>query len=277
MNEKGRKMEDHKPYVIRGGVAGRERLRILARVLQPTTVSLFDRVGIKPGLACLDVGCGGGDVSLILAQRVGPTGRVIGLDMDDIKLKLARDEAEAQQLNNVRFECVDINDWQGESAFDLIYSRCLLTHLQDPATVLVRMLQALRPGGVVIIEDIDFSGHLCHPHLPALQRYMDLYTQIVQRRGGDPNIGPRLPGLLLEAGFEQVQMNVELPAGLAGEVKLINPITMETISEAILAEGLATQSEIDGIVADLYAFARNPRTVASTARFVQTWGYRPTE
>jgi hypothetical protein len=72
-------------------------------------------------------------------------------------------------------------------------------------------------------------------------------------------------------------MNVELPAGLEGEVKLINPITMETISEAVLAEGLATQSEIDGIVADLYAFANNPSTVASTARFVQTWGYRPLE
>jgi 2-polyprenyl-3-methyl-5-hydroxy-6-metoxy-1,4-benzoquinol methylase len=185
-------MEEHKHYVIRGGVAGRERLRILSRVLAPTTTSLFDRVGIKQGLACLDVGCGGGDVTLMLAQRVGPTGRVIGLDMDDIKLTMARDEAEAQQLDNVRFECSDINDWHGDSSFDLIYSRCLLTHLQDPARVLVKMGQALRPGGVVIIEDIDFSGHMCHPDLPAFQRYMDLYTEIVQRRGEDPNIGPRL-------------------------------------------------------------------------------------
>ena len=65
--------------------------------------------------------------------------------------------------------------------------------------------------------------------------------------------------------------------GLEGEVKLINPITLETIREAILAEGLATPGEIDCIIADLYAFANDPSTVASTARFVQTWGIRSQE
>ena len=60
-----------------------------------------------------------------------------------------------------------------------------------------------------------------------------------------PNIGPRLPGLFLDVGFERVQMNVVQPAGLDGEVKLINPITMETIADCVLAEGLATRSEVD--------------------------------
>jgi ubiquinone/menaquinone biosynthesis C-methylase UbiE len=67
-------------YLIRGGVEGRERLRILARVMRPTTISLFDRVGIKARMACLDVGCGGGDVTLDLACLVGPEGRVVGWD-----------------------------------------------------------------------------------------------------------------------------------------------------------------------------------------------------
>jgi 2-polyprenyl-3-methyl-5-hydroxy-6-metoxy-1,4-benzoquinol methylase len=64
-------------YIIRGGVEGRERLRVLARVMRPTTLNLFDRVGIRPGMACLDVGCGGGDVTFELADLVGPKGRVV--------------------------------------------------------------------------------------------------------------------------------------------------------------------------------------------------------
>ena len=72
-------------YAIRGGIAGRERLRILARTLYAGTGALFDRLGVGAGLRCLDAGCGGGDVTLELARRVGPRGRVIGVDLDQAK------------------------------------------------------------------------------------------------------------------------------------------------------------------------------------------------
>ena len=264
---------DH--YVIRGGLEGRERLRIMARVLQPTTLSLFGRVGLAPGMTCLDAGCGGGDVTFELARLIGPAGRVVGVDIDATKIELATREAEEQQLGNVEFQHTDIfaNDLAPE--FDVVYARFLLTHLRRPAEALGRMLRALRPGGVVIVEDIDFSGHFCHPHSSAFSRYVELYTQVVQRRGGDPHIGPRVPELLLDTGFERVQMHVVQPAGLDGEVKLIVPLTMENIMDAVLAEGLASRAEGDRVIEDLYAFARNPRTVLSLPRIVQAWGYRP--
>jgi len=263
---------DH--YVIRGGVEGRERLRILARVMQPTTSSLFDRVRIDAGMACLDVGCGGGDVTLDLARRVGPEGRVVGWDIDETKLGLARREAEEQGLGNVNFRLSDISHGEADGEFDAVYARFLLTHLKDPAGALTGMRQMLRPGGVAIVEDIDSTGYFCHPDAAALWRYVELYTQAVRRRGGDANIGPRLPGLLLDAGFERVQMNVVQPAGLDGEVKLIHPITMETIVDCVLSEGLATRSDVDKLVAELYELARDSRTVVSLPRVVQAWGYR---
>src|SRR4029450_5082121 len=80
-------------YAIRGGVEGRERLRMLARGMRPFTHGLLDRVGVGAGMSCLDAGCGGGDVTFDLARRVGSTGRVVGIDLDQIKLGLARDEA----------------------------------------------------------------------------------------------------------------------------------------------------------------------------------------
>jgi SAM-dependent methyltransferase len=263
---------DH--YVIQGGVEGRERLRILARVMQPTTRSLFDRVRIDAAMACLDVGCGGGDVTLELARRVGPGGRVVGWDIDETKLELARREAGEQGVGNVDFRLSDIGHGEVERQFDAVYARFLLTHLKDPAGALAGMRQMLRPGGVAIVEDIDCTGCFCHPPAAAFLRYVELYTQVVRRRGGDANIGPRLPGLLLDAGFEGIQMNVVQPAGIDGEVKLINPITMEAIADSVLSEGLATRDEIDKVVAELYELARDPRTVVSLPRVVQTWGYR---
>src|SRR5262245_4411509 len=120
-------------YIIRGGVPGRERLRLLSRVLRPTTLALFERVGVRPGMACLDVGCGGGDVTFDLARAVGPEGRVVGIDLDGAKLDLARQEAGEQGLGNVEFRRADVTADDLDGSFDVVYARFLLTHLRDPA------------------------------------------------------------------------------------------------------------------------------------------------
>jgi SAM-dependent methyltransferase len=274
MDGKKRIMQ-HDHYVIRGGVEGRERLRILARVMRPTTLSLFDRVGIEARMECLDVGCGGGDATLDLAELVGSEGRVVGWDIDEIKLGLARHEAEEKGFGNVEFRLSDISQSNAASEFDVVYARFLLTHLRDPAGALTSIRQALQPGGVVIVEDIDFTGYFCHPDSPAFRLYVELYTKVVQRKGGDPNIGLRLPGLLLDNGFERIQTNVVQPAGIAGEVKLLNAITMEYIADSVLTENLVGSKELDEVIADLYELARDSKTFVSAPRVVQAWGYRP--
>jgi SAM-dependent methyltransferase len=261
-------------YLIRGGVEGRDRLRILARVMRPTTLSLFDRVGIGARMTCLDVGCGGGDVTLDLACLVGHEGRVVGWDVDEIKLELARREAEEKGFGNVEYRLSDIGRSEATSEFDVVYSRFLLTHLSDPAGAVAKFGRAARPGGVVIIEDIDLEGIFCHPYSAAFQRFIELYTQAARRRGGDPNIGLRLPGLLLDAGFEGIQTNVAQPAGMDGEVKLLIVITMENIADSVVADGVAGRNEVDRMIAELYELARDKRSFVSHPRVIQAWGYR---
>jgi len=262
-------------YIIRGGFEGRERLRVLSRVMQPAALSLFHRVGVRPGMDCLDVGSGGGDVAFDLAHLVSPGGSVLGLDIDEIKLQLARREARARHLSNVQFRAVDIAENDVGTEFDFVHARFVLTHLREPAKALAKMHKATRPGGIVAVADIDFRGYFCHPHFPPFERYVELYTTAVERRGADPNIGPRLPSLLEGAGIRGVQMNVVQPAGTHGEVKLITPITMENIADAVLAERLASRKEIERLVSELYAFAQDRSTVVSFPRVVEAWGYRP--
>jgi ubiquinone/menaquinone biosynthesis C-methylase UbiE len=243
--------------------------------MSASTNALFDRIGINDGQVCLDVGCGGGDVSLELARRVAPTGKVIGVDIDELKLDLARKEAAAGGVHNLEFQACDISVHDADSLFDVVYARFLLTHLENPARVIADFYKQLRPGGVAIVEDIDTSGFFTYPACKAFELFRHLYCSVVRKRGGDPEIGPRLPSLLTDAGFQEVEMNVVQPAGMRGEAKLLNPLTMESIADTVLKDGLATSAEIDAMIDELYEFAENPRTVAGLPRVIQAWAHRP--
>lgn len=223
-------------------------------------------------MACLDAGCGGGDVSRQLARRVGLGGRVLGIDLDAVALAIAAEETAEQNLGTVEFRELDIRDLETDARFDVVYARFLLSHLADPRAALARLAGTLRPGGVIALEDVDFSGHFCSPESPAFRDYVRLYGEVVRAKGADPDIGPRLPLLLREAGLRDVVMTVVQPAGTDEDVKLINPITMETIGEAVVAAGLASPQAVDRLVADLYAAARDERIVLSMPRIVQTSG-----
>lgn len=262
-------------YVLRGGEQGAQRLRLLARVKWPTTRTLLRQVGLQPGMDCLDVGCGIGAVTLKLARRVGNAGKVVGIDLDDRYLELARQAATRHDLLAV-FRSQRVNDLQEEAAYDLVYSRFLLTHLQEPGRSLERLIRAVRPGGLVVVEDIEFAAHFCYPACPAFDRYVSLYQQVVRRNGGDPNIGPQLVSLLMDGGLEAVGVEVVQPTFRAGPGKWMAQVTAEHIRESVVTAGLASDGDVDGMVAELNRFANDPRTILSLPRIFQVWGRRRT-
>jgi SAM-dependent methyltransferase len=262
-------------YVIRGGVAGRERLRVLGRVMQPGTRALLERVGLRAGMRCLDVGCGGGDGSRELARAVAPGGQVLGIDLDPTAVDLARQEAAALGLAGVQFRVATVGDPTVEGEVDVAYARFLLTHLPDAAAGVAWIAERIRPGGLLVVEDIDFRGHFCAPDDTAFARYVELYAGVARRHGADPDIGGRLPLLLLDAGCHDVDMHIVQPAGLRGEVKAIAALTMEAIAERVIAAGLADEAGVERIAARLYAMAADERVVVSLPRIVQAWGRMP--
>ena len=257
-------------YVIRGGPGGRERLRVLARVMHPKTTALLDRCGLRDGMACLDAGCGGGDVTVELARRVAPRGRAVGVDVDEEKLRIARAEAAQQGIANATFHAGDVREAAGP--FDAVYARFLLTHLHDPVGVLDAFRRRLHAGGQLIVEDIDFSGHFTYPESAAFRRYHELYCAVVSRRGGDANIGPRLAALLQQAGFRDIDVEVVQPMGLEGEAKLMSALTLERIAGAVLEDGLASAAEIETLIRDLHALAEDPAVLAGVPRVFQVRG-----
>lgn len=265
-------MSTPQSYVIRGGSAGRDRLAVLSRVLAPTTGSLLDLFGVREGMRCLDVGCGGGDVTRELARRVGPTGQVVGIDQDAAILELARQETEQAKLTQTEYRQGDARAVRGQ--FDLVYARFLLSHLPHPESVLATLAEAAREGGLVAVEDVEFAGHLCHPPCRAFTRYIELYREVVRRRGGDADLGPKVPAMMHALGLDPVEVRAVQPMGLRGEAKSLASLTLENIADALVAEALTT-TEVTDLLTELRQAERRPDTLMSLPRIFQVWGCRP--
>jgi len=262
-------------YVLRGGTRGRERLRLLSEIMRPSTDTLLAEVGLPRGAICLDLGCGGGDVTRELARLAGPSGRALGVDFDPVKVEIARSESAGLGVGNVSFEARDVTRWEPEGSFDLIFARFLLTHLTRPGDLVASMRRRVRPGGVMVAADIDFRGHFAEPPCHALDRYVELYSRCVRARGADPEIGPKLPRLFREAGFADVRMRLVHPSGMDERTKRIAGATLESISEAVLQEGLASEAELAATIRELDAFARDPHTILGGPRVFQVWARAP--
>ena len=170
-------------YVLRGGRAGAERLRLLNRVKWPTTEPLLRAAGLRAGISCLDVGCGGGDVTLKMAAIVGVEGNVVGVDRDEAILRLAKQEAEWRGLS-VAFRRLEAEELTEQSAYDLVFARYLLSHLPRPRRAVEAMVRALRPGGRLVLEDVFFPGHVCYPANAAFARYLEIYQDVARANEG---------------------------------------------------------------------------------------------
>ena len=259
-------------YVLRGGRAGADRLRLLNRVKWPTTEPLLRAAGLRAGMSCLDVGCGGGDVTRKMAALVGAEGHVVGVDRDQNILQLARQEAEDQGLQ-VTFRRLEAEELAEESAYDLVFARYLLSHLPRPQRALAAMVRAARPGGRVVIADVYFPGHVCYPPNAALDRFVELYQAVARaKEGGDAAIGVRLLEMALEAGLVEVRVGLVVPTFRDGEGKRATQITMEHIREAVVGAGLASDAEVDTIVEELGRLVDDDRTLMSIAPTFQVWG-----
>jgi len=263
-------------YVHVGGEEGRDRLRVLARIFAPATAALLDRVEIVAGMRCLDVGCGGGDVAVELARRVGPGGAVIAIDFDGESLDIARREALLAGHDNLIYRQCDLFDLGLDKPIDVVYTRFVLTHLQDPVTALRKMAGLLRPGGRIVIEDADASANFCHPPEPAFDLYSRLYRETMRARGTDPDIGPKLPLLLRDVGFGDVELNVYQPAEFGGgDIKLLVALTLHSIAQPALEAGLTNSDEIHTASRRLHQLVKDGDTVMSMPRIVQAWGRLP--
>jgi ubiquinone/menaquinone biosynthesis C-methylase UbiE len=262
-------------YIIRSRQADTSRLSVLAQALKPSTDALLDRSGLQDGMNVVDVACGGGDVTVELARRVGPKGRVLGLDVDPGKLAAATELTQSLGLTNCTFTLADVTEsWPLKNA-DVAYARFILTHLPRPAQFLDRAMQALARHGVLIAEDIDVDGCFWHPRSNAIATLRDLYTQTAHLRGCDPHIGRKLDELFEASGFRMLYSSLIQPYGKSGTAKQAPVMTFHAIADSVVSAGLMEEGALRQLLTEMDAYAARHDTTISMPRIFQAIGQKP--
>src|SRR5262249_52062661 len=143
----------HSDYVL--GHNDREQLRLIrqARILAPFTDSFLRAAGIVSGMRVLDIGCGMGDVTMLAAQLVGPTGSVVSIDQDSASIETARRRVSAIGMENIKFHQADLLTFGDDELFDAIISRLVLEFVPDTTAALKRLRILLRPGGIMAFQE----------------------------------------------------------------------------------------------------------------------------
>jgi SAM-dependent methyltransferase len=258
-------------YAIRGGRTGYDRLRVLAAARRDSTLELFHIAGLRPGMRCLDLGCGSGDVTFEMAALAGPGGSALGIDMDPAKVQLAREAAQERGLVNASFELGDVNRWQGAAEYDFVYCRFLLQHLARPVDLLRRMWEAVRPGGALAVEDADLEGLFCDPDNDGFSFYVRAYSGVLAANGGDPGCPRRLVRYFREVGIADPQMRLLQGISSSGDAKAMPLLTLEAIADSIVSAGLASAGEVASAIESLAAFTADAESTVSDPRIFQVW------
>jgi ubiquinone/menaquinone biosynthesis C-methylase UbiE len=236
------------PYLMGHSDRERRRLSLQASVLNPLTERFLRQAGVGKGMRVLDLGCGVGEVSLLLARLVGATGHVTGLDIDDASLEIARSRAKDQGFMQVAFEQSECLLHDSTVRYDAVVGRHILLHTSDPLRVICKAASLSRPGGILGFQEYDFSYLLrAYPDLPLANRVMELLWEVFRRATAYGNIGMRLFHLFTEAGLDTPKCLAECPIE-GGPDSVFYEWVAETIRSVLPrmeALGLATAAEID--------------------------------
>jgi SAM-dependent methyltransferase len=184
----------------------RERLTLLARLVDPISFRHLQSLGLGPGRRCLEVGAGAGSVARWLAAEVGARGRVTATDLNPRFLL-------GHGLPNLEVRRHDILADDLEPAhYDLVHCRAVLMHLADPGLAVERLASAVRPGGWLLLEEFDFDSFGAadpdHPSSKAFNRRMRLIFEAVKARQViDTTFGRRLAGLMADQRYLDIDQD----------------------------------------------------------------------
>jgi ubiquinone/menaquinone biosynthesis C-methylase UbiE len=250
----------------------RERLGALEALPDPGTIQQLERRGVGRGWRCLEVAAGGGSIAAWLCARVAPERSVVATDLDTTVLgQLSHPNLE------VRVHDVLVDELP-EAEFDLVHIRLLLAWLPEPPVALRRLIAALKPGGWLVAEELDFVSLVPAPQLDAgsrtlFTRVMHAHTAVLaERHGFDHAYGRRLAGDLADAGLTDIgcEGRVSMWRG-DGPGGTVLRLTLCQLRDAMIPSGLVTASEVD----DAIALCRDPRLSFLSQITMAASGRRP--
>lgn len=256
-------------YALGRSADEHQRLQEQAALMRPISERFFRAAGLRPGMRVLDLGSGVGDVAFLAAELVGPTGQVVGVDMDGRALATARARAERLGLANVSFIEGDARTLDLGQDFDAAVGRFVLLYVAHPAQVLAGIAARVRSGGIVAFQELDMDPGVqsrTHPPSDALWNQAGrAVTQAFVRAGVHAQMGPMLLRTFVEAGLPTPSLIQECPTGggpdyagyswLANTLRSLHPMITKFGVEAPPLDGLAERIRDEVVARQLLVWA----------------------
>jgi SAM-dependent methyltransferase len=263
------------PYVLARGAAAVRRLHVLHNIYSPAGKRILLNAGLTKGMNVADFGCGVGVVTRMLAQLVGPSGSVTGIDVDESQLEEAATLCAGEGLKNTRFVKASAESTAlPRNSFDLVYCRFLLLHLPDPVSCLREMKAVLKPGGIIVVEDGDLTSATSVPP-GAMDAFANLFGQLGPARGVNYSLSVDLYHMIKAEGFTGVNIEIHQPAIIDGENRNFLMWSVEEAGPALLNEGITTADELAETLTGMQSAVDDPNVLILAPRMSIVWGRKP--
>ncbi len=243
------------------GYSSREAVRLLDQANTLTSL-LHSDTSYPSGSVVLEVGCGIGAQTVTLASR-SPGATIVSMDLSWDSLTAARERIQSAGYKNVIFQQGDIYSLPFRAErFDHVFVCFVLEHLSRPREAIASLQIALKPGGTITVIEGDHGSVYFHPESPYARRAIQCLIELQARAGGDSLIGRALYPLLVQSGFQHVEVSPRMVYVDASRPHLVEGFTKNTftamvegVRERALAAGLIDTDTWEKGIRDLYRTA----------------------
>jgi protein-L-isoaspartate O-methyltransferase len=264
-------------YALGNTTTEHERLIWQAALLAPYTERFFREAGIGPGQRILELGSGVGDVAMLTARLVGPSGVVVGIERDGRSIARARARVAEAGLGNVTFIQSNVSEVASNGPFDGAVGRFILEFVPDPLAVLRCVLRQVRPGGIVAFQEPSYTPFLSLSTNSRLwYAGVSLIQETLQRAGANTEIGLALHRIFQEAGLDPPTMRMDIPLGADPDFTRWIYDLLCSLRPQIQQQNLSLESlgDFDTLPQRLRAEAATAGTVVPFVALVAAWSRR---
>jgi SAM-dependent methyltransferase len=257
-------------YLLAGQPSELERLQLQSLVWEPTGRQLLAKLGGGSGGRALDVGCGALGWLRILGEWVGPSGRVVGTDIDQGLLDAARSFLDAEGISTVELVIDDLFESRLEPrSFDLVHARYQIAPLGRGPEQVASYRRLVKPDGWLALEEWDLGSWHFNPPAPAADHLIRLISEIFAALGGEAGRG--LPELLRDIGIEEPELDAHVIALKPGHPYLRVPLQFSLALESRLLEKVS-EDELATLRRDAESELAEPGRWGTTFTLIQSWG-----
>lgn len=262
-------------YVLPTGSSDKARLDVIHEVYAPVSIRGLEAAGIGKARRAADIGCGTGTVSRWLAARMGEGSVVDAIDISEDQINVARGTPAAAGSGTISYRVASAYDTQlPDGQYDVAFVRLVLCHLKEPDKAVATMARLLKPGGRLVLVDMDMYAMLPMPPSAHYERWLEGARGHQKKIGVDYAVGRRLHDLLAGAGLTTTSISADQPIFNSGPGKHLWENTWRVALPYIVKAGSMTQAEGEELIAGMAEHNARPDVWIGVAKMFAAVGQK---